>query len=108
MQKYDQYIAKIASGRVLGLIDQDWDFQDGENALKAEGKFEYGYGHYPVTLTEEFKDTSFWPVGFSPGWGVGITVDCPDPVRAIKFLDFLASEEGQILDNWGIEGKHYV
>jgi len=108
VQKYDQYLAKIASGRVLGLIDQRWDFQEGENALKAEGKFEYGYGHYPVTLTEEFKETSFWPVGFSPGWGVGITVDCPDPVRAIKFLDFLASEEGQILDNWGIEGEHYV
>ena len=28
-------------------------------------------------------------------------------MRAIKFLDFLASEEGQILNNWGIEGKQY-
>ncbi|WP_309122773.1 ABC transporter substrate-binding protein [Paenibacillus sp.] len=108
VQKYDQYKAKIASGRVLGLIDQRWDFADGENALKAEGKFEYGYGHYPVTLTEEYKDTSYWPTGFMAGNGVGITVDNPDPVRAIKFLDFLASDEGQILDNWGVEGQHYV
>ncbi len=108
VQKYDQYKAKIASGRVLGLIDQRWDFQDGENALKAEGKFEYGYGHYPVTLTEETKDTSYWPTGFMAGNGIGITVDNPDPVRAIKFLDYLASDEGQILDNWGVEGQHYV
>ncbi|MET3209328.1 UNVERIFIED_CONTAM: ABC-type glycerol-3-phosphate transport system substrate-binding protein [Paenibacillus sp. PvR008] len=28
-------------------------------------------------------------------------------MRAIKFLDFLASDEGQILRNWGIEGQHY-
>lgn len=108
VQKYDQYKAKIASGRVLGLIDQDWNYADGEKALKAEGKFDFGYGHYPVTLTEEYQDTSFWPTGFMAGWGVGITVDAEDPVRAIKYLDFLASEEGQILTNWGIEGEHYV
>lgn len=107
VQQYDQYKAKIASGRVLGLIDQRWDFQDGENALKAEGKFEYGYGHYPVTLSEAYKDTSFWPTGFMSGWGIGITVDNPDPVRAIKFFDYLASDEGQVLINWGIEGEHY-
>ncbi|MBO9598993.1 MAG: ABC transporter substrate-binding protein [Cohnella sp.] len=107
VQKYDQYKAKIATGRVLGLIDQDWDYGDGEKALKAEGKFEYGYGHYPVTLTEEFKEASFWPSGFMAGNGVAISKDNPDPVRAIKFLDYLASDEGQVLMNWGIEGKHY-
>ncbi|MBD2846459.1 extracellular solute-binding protein [Paenibacillus sp. IB182496] len=108
VQKTDQYKAKIASGRVLGLIDQGWGYADGENALKTEGKMDYTYGHYPVTLREEFKETSFWPTGFSPGWGVGITTGAEDPVRAIQFLDFLASDEGQILDNWGVEGEQYV
>ncbi|QYR23252.1 ABC transporter substrate-binding protein [Paenibacillus sp. sptzw28] len=107
VQKYDQYKAKVATGRVLGLIDQDWDYGDGEKALKAEGKFDRGYGHYPVTLTEEYKDHSFQPTGFMGGYGVGITKSAKDPVRAIKFLDYLASEEGQVLINWGIEGKHY-
>ncbi|WP_239614295.1 ABC transporter substrate-binding protein [Cohnella mopanensis] len=107
VQKYDQYKAKIATGRVLGLIDQQWDYDDGEKALKAEGKFDQGYGHYPVTMTEDTKDTSYWPTGFMAGYGIAISKDNPDPVRAIKFLDFLASEEGQVLVNWGIEGKHY-
>jgi putative aldouronate transport system substrate-binding protein len=107
VQKYDQYKAKIASGRVLGLIDQDWDYGDGEKALKAEGKFEYGYGHYPVTLNENFKDTSFWPTGYMAGNGVAISKTNPDPIRTIKFLDWLASDEGQVLINWGIEGQHY-
>lgn len=107
VQKHDQYNAKIASGRVLGLIDQDWDYGDGENALKAAGMFERTYGHYPVTISEEYLDHSYQRAGFLAGYGVGISVDCADPVRAIKFLDFLASEEGQILSNWGVEGKQY-
>ena len=40
VQKYDQYKAKIATGRVIGIIDQEWDYADAENSLKAEGKFD--------------------------------------------------------------------
>lgn len=107
VQKYDQYKAKIATGRVLGLIDQKWSFDDGQKALKAAGKHDQAYGHYPVTLTEEYKHTAFWPTGFTGGSGVAISVDNPDPVRTIKFLDFLASDEGQVLIHWGVENKHY-
>ena len=107
VQKYDQYLAKITSGRVLALTDQRWQFQDGENALKAEGKYERGYGHYPVTLNEQYVRKDFQGTGFMGGWGIGPTTSNPDPVRAIQFLDWLASEEGQILRRWGIEGEHY-
>lgn len=106
-QKEDQYKAKIATGRVVGVIDQDWGFQDAVNSLKAEGKFEQTYAHFPITLTEEYKDHQLQSSGFMGGWGTGISVNSKDPVRAIKFLDFLASEEGQILINWGIEDEHY-
>ncbi len=108
VQKTDQFKAKVASGRVLGLADPEWDYGDGQNALKAAGKFDQTYGHYPVTMSKEYTDTSFWPAGFDGGYGISISSKCKDPVRAIKFLDFLASEEGQILNNWGIEGKHYT
>ncbi|AZK46745.1 ABC transporter substrate-binding protein [Paenibacillus lentus] len=107
VQKDDQYKAKIASGRVLGLIDQEWGYQDAENALKTAGKDEYTYAHFPVTLTEEYVDHSFQSAGVD-GYGISITTACKDPVRAIKFLDWMSSEEGQILRNWGIEGKHYT
>ncbi|MGG1669119.1 ABC transporter substrate-binding protein [Paenibacillus sp. NRS-1783] len=107
VQKSDQYKSKIASGRVLGLIDQEWGYLEAENALKTSGKADASYAHFPVTLSEEYKDHSFQDTGFMSGYGVGITESCKDPVRAIKFLDFLASDEGQVLVNWGIEGKHY-
>ncbi|RRJ66873.1 extracellular solute-binding protein [Paenibacillus oralis] len=107
VQKDDQYKAKIASGRVLGLIDQEWGYMDAENALKTAGKDEYTYAHFPVTLSEEYKDHSFQSAGVD-GYGISITTACKDPVRAIKFIDWLSSDEGQVLVNWGIEGKHYT
>ncbi|MEI2397081.1 ABC transporter substrate-binding protein [Paenibacillus phytohabitans] len=106
VQKDDQYKAKIASGRVLGLTSVEWEYQDAENALKAAGKDEYTYAHFPVTLSEKYKDHAMQSVGVD-GYGISITTACKDPVRAIKFLDWLSSEEGQVLRNWGIEGKQY-
>lgn len=108
VQKYDQYLAKIASGRVLGLIDQHYKYKNSEDELRAKGMIERTYGIYPVTVNEEIKDASFQDTGFVAGWGIGITTSCEDPVRAIQFLDWLASDEGQVMINWGIEDKHYV
>ncbi|WP_310552047.1 ABC transporter substrate-binding protein [Paenibacillus glufosinatiresistens] len=107
VQKDDQYKAKIASGRVLGLISQEWEYQEAENALKSAGKDQYTYAHFPVTMSSEYKDHSFQSVGVD-GYGISISKNCKDPVRAIQFLDWLASEEGQVLLNWGVEGKHYT
>lgn len=107
VQKYDQYLAKVSSGRVIGLIDADWEIAEAQRALRESGKEERMYGMYPVTLTEEFEHHNFQDTGYLGGWGIGITVDNEDPVRAIKFLDYLASDEGQILQNWGIEGEHH-
>lgn len=107
VQKYDQYLEKISSGRVLGLIDADWQVDDAERALREAGKHERMYGMYPVTLTEEYKHPNFQDTGYLGGWGIGISIDNEDPVKAIQFLDYLVSEEGQILQNWGLEGEHY-
>lgn len=107
VQKDDQYQAKIASGRVLGLISQEWEYQNAENALKTAGKDEYTYAHFPVTMSSEYQDHSFQSVGVD-GYGISISKECKDPVRAIKFLDWMASDEGQVLVNWGIEGKQYT
>ncbi|KGA98957.1 ABC transporter substrate-binding protein [Alkalihalobacillus alcalophilus ATCC 27647 = CGMCC 1.3604] len=107
VQQEDQYKSKISSGRVLGMIDAEWSIADTQTALREDGKFERMHGVYPVTLDETYKHGNFKPTGYLSTWGIGITVDNPDPVRAIQFLDWMASEEAQILNNWGIEGEHY-
>lgn len=107
IQKYDQYKSKIASGRVLGTIDQNWDYGDAEAVLKKEGKFDQTFARFPVTMSADIKEAAYMDTGYMAGWGVGITKSAKDPVRVIQFLDYLASEEGQVLIHWGIEGKHY-
>ncbi|WP_413376054.1 ABC transporter substrate-binding protein [Alkalihalobacillus sp. 1P02AB] len=107
VQQEDQYKSKISSGRVLGMIDAEWSIADTQTALREDGKFDRMHGVYPVTLDETYKHGNFKPTGYLSTWGIGITVDNPDPVRAIQFLDWMASEEAQILNNWGIEGEHY-
>ncbi|WP_121609514.1 ABC transporter substrate-binding protein [Mesobacillus foraminis] len=107
VQKYDQYLAKLSSGRVLGIIDDEWQFAEAQRSMKEQGMHERMYGLYPATLEKGMKHANFQDTGYLAGWGIGITKDAEDPVAAIKFLDYLASEEGQILQNWGIEGEHY-
>ncbi|WP_353626567.1 hypothetical protein [Bacillus sp. JCM 19041] len=37
VQKYDQYLEKISSGRVLGLTDTDWQVADAERLCGSRG-----------------------------------------------------------------------
>ncbi|KAB8126277.1 extracellular solute-binding protein [Gracilibacillus oryzae] len=107
VQKSDQYDAKLASGRVLATIGPDYMMNSGQEALREAGLTDRMYGVYPVTLSEDYVNHSYQSIGLQAGWGISISKDCEDPVRAIKFLDYLASEETQIMMNWGIEGEHY-
>jgi len=107
-QTHEDYIAKIASGRVAALLDTDWDYGDGEKILKADGKLELTYGGIPLAMDENTKAPSLMYQGLTTGQGVGITTACKDPVAAIKFLDYICSDEGQVLVNWGIEGVNYL
>lgn len=108
VQKYEQYAAKIASGRVLGLSDAIWEYHQSELMLKEDGKFNRMYGIYPLTLNEHYINNVFLTAGYDGGWGIGITRSCKDPQRAFEFLDWMASDEAQILNNWGIEGINYL
>lgn len=106
-QTHEDYIAKISTGRVLALFDTDWDYADGEKILKADGKLDKTYCGLPLTIDAQTKAPSLMYQGLTTGQGVGITTACKDPVAAIKYLDYLCSDEGQVLVNWGIEGTNY-
>lgn len=106
-QTHDDYIAKISSGRVLALFDTQWDYQDGEKILKQDGKLGKTYCGLPLTMDEDTKAPTLMYQGLPTGQGVGITTNCENPEAAIKFLDYICSDEGQVLVNWGIEGTNY-
>lgn len=107
IQKYDQYQAKISEGRVLALADSLWEYAEAQQSLVASGMPERTYGMFPLVLEEGMKYAEFRPTGYSGGYGVGISTSCEDPVAAIKFLDWMCTEEAQILFRWGLEGVHF-
>ena len=106
-QTDDDYIAKVASGRVVAITDAEWHYSQCEATLVADGKVDQTYVGLPVTLREDQVEKALLYQGTTVGCGIGITKSCEDPVRAIKFLDYLCSDEGQILYHWGIEGENY-
>lgn len=106
-QTDDDYIAKVASGRVVAITDAEWHYSQCEATLVKDGKVDQTYVGLPVTLREDQVEKALLYQGTTVGWGIGITKSCEDPVRAIKFLDYLCSDEGQILYHWGIEGENY-
>lgn len=112
-QTYDQYISKLSTGRVLGMIDQWWNFAYSVNdSLKQQGLDEQGcnYVPLPITISEDVKNQ--WHCTGEEGTlnvasGIAITTSCDDVEGALQFIDDLLSEEVLTLRNWGVEGEDY-
>ena len=98
-----QYYQKIASGTVLGMADQHWNFRTAENLLPADSKY------IPLDLVIEEGITPNYssPRPFDISHGIGISVDCEDIEKALAFIDKLLSPEIMNLRFWGIEGQDY-
>jgi putative aldouronate transport system substrate-binding protein len=104
---YDQYLAKLSSGRVLGLHDQRWQFQNADDALRDSGAYNRTFAPLPIVFDESIKPHyRDLPVP-NLGRGVGISVKAKDPVRIIKFINDYLSEEVQRTVQWGIEGEDW-
>ncbi|MCM1243088.1 MAG: extracellular solute-binding protein, partial [Roseburia sp.] len=106
-QTHDDYIAKLSSGRVVAIMDANWDYNQAQQVLISDGKMDKTWCGVPVVLHEGQKSPTLLYQGLQVGWGIAITKSCEDPVRAVQFLDFLCSDEGAILHKWGVEGVNY-
>lgn len=106
-QKEDVWKAKIASGRVLAIGYPSWGYGDAKVSLVGEGRAERTYAYLPITLNSSYKSPMLKDFGFGGGWGIAISSSCKDPQRAFEFIDWMCSEQAQILTNWGLEGVNY-
>ena len=104
---YDQYLAKLASGRVLGIHDQRWQFQSGDDALRDAGMYNRTMAPLPIVFDETMRPRYRDIAVPNLGRGVGISVKAKDPVRIMQFLNDLMSEEVQRTMEWGIEGEDW-
>ncbi|BCZ44160.1 ABC transporter substrate-binding protein [Clostridium gelidum] len=106
-QKEDAYRAKLAQGNVLGISDAKWDYDQSTKTLVGAGMDERTFAPLSVTVNDKCKDQSFKDYGYSGGHGIGVSSTSKNKDRAFEFLNWMASDEAQVLVNWGIEGKHY-
>ena len=107
----DQYYAKIAQGRVLGMFIQGWQFMgEPEQTLWSAGKDERTYAPLPVTFDEtikpHYRDRSLPNLQR----GYGITKKCPEDkaIKILQFMDEMIKEENQKVLYWGFEGTDYL
>lgn len=111
VDNYDQYLAKIASGKVLGFFDYRWQVGQSLNNLHEatvkSGNDDLEYMPLPIVFDKDIKDQYLDPPSFVNNRGVGISVSAKDPVRIIKYFNNLLTDENQILSNWGIKGETY-
>ncbi len=107
VQTYDQYIAKLSSGRVLGMFDQRWNFDNAESSLRIQGLVDRTYAPCPIAYDSKIRDWYMDRTVLNINCGFGITTKCKDPVRVIKFLDALLTEDWQKILGWGIRGEDY-
>ncbi|MDR2547596.1 MAG: hypothetical protein LBC96_08885 [Lachnospiraceae bacterium] len=105
-RSYDDYLATLASGAVLGLSDQLWNFNSGLDPLRAEGRFERTY--LPLDFTYDGVTPMYLDQReFTGNNGLIVNRDVSDPVRLIQYMDYLIQEDVQRLLSWGLEGEHY-
>ncbi|MDD5897512.1 MAG: sugar ABC transporter substrate-binding protein [Clostridia bacterium] len=109
---YDQYIAKLSSGTVLGMFDQTWDFGTATAALETAGMYKNTFCALPLVYDESYgfgKIEEQYLNGSVPNKdrGFGISVNCEYPERMINLFENLLSDRWQKILQWGIEGEDY-
>ncbi|HTG67959.1 MAG TPA: extracellular solute-binding protein, partial [Candidatus Udaeobacter sp.] len=99
---------KLAAGTVLAATGAYWE-TGGANSILLKDRGEESQ-LFPYKVVADGVDPSKTTYGgrSSLGWdAITITKKNKNPERTMKFINFLASEEGQYLLMWGIEGKHW-
>lgn len=111
-QTYDEYIAKLSTGTVLGMCDQWWDFAFTINdAFKSSGLDLQGCNYVPLGLTIDKGMENRWHTygdTLNNSSGIAITTSCEDPERAFQFLNDILDQEIHDLRFWGVEGVDYL
>ena len=109
---YEEYLKKLSTGSVLGMVDQWWEFYYSvqpvyeENNLSAQG-----CNYVPLPITMETGTKNQWHTARSAeidnSSGLSITVSCKDIEGALQFVNDLLEPEVEKLRFWGEEGIDY-
>jgi len=98
-----QYYEKLASGNVLGMVDQRWNFGPYVENLTDE----CSYVPLGITIDKGIREHYHSETAFDTSQGIGVSVSCKDPDGAVAFINDLLDPEVLNLRMWGEEGVDY-
>ncbi len=109
---YEEYIEKLSSGAVLGMVDQWWQFSYNiTSPYEKQNLDEVGCNYVPLPITIDRSIKNQWHVKRSNeldiSSGISVTISCQDVDGAFQFINDLLDEEIQNLRYWGIENVDY-
>ncbi|MBU9721566.1 MULTISPECIES: extracellular solute-binding protein [Bacillaceae] len=107
VMNYDEYLAKLSSGRVLGFFDYGWQIGQARTALEEAGDPDREFVPIPIVAEGVDKDQYLDPPAFTTNRGVGITTAAESPERIVQFWNEMIKEEMQKKVMWGYEGENY-
>ncbi|MDR0324463.1 MAG: extracellular solute-binding protein [Oscillospiraceae bacterium] len=106
VRSFDDYLATLASGAVLGLSDQLWNFNNGLDPLRAESRFERTY--LPLDFTYAGVEPKYLDQrAFTGSNGIIVNKNIKQPERLMQYMDWLIQEDVQKFIRWGIESEHW-
>ncbi len=107
-QSYDEYIAKISTGRVLGFVDQFWNWgYTAQDAIKAAGLTDCTYVPLGIVAEAGIEERYHNEPVLDVSGGLSITTSCKDIDGAMKFISDLLTQEVLTLRFWGIKDVDY-
>ena len=105
---WNQLEEKITKGYTFCTVDSNWIATRPNQSLRVQGGEDADFRSYKVVGNGVTADETTYNSRNTLGWGDWcITKNCKDPVAAMQFCNFMASEEGQYLTLWGVEGEHW-
>lgn len=108
VNKKEQWTQKLSAGNVFSTFCSYWDPDSANTSLASTVGEDAKFYSYKVVADGVDPSETKYSGRSTLGWdAIGITSNCQNPEAAIKFIDFLVSEEGQYLMMWGIEGEHW-
>ena len=109
VNKDEQWQQKLSGGYVFSTFGAYWDTDGINSTLQATYGEDAGFYAYKVVADDLTADQTTYNGRSSLGWdAIGITNNCQNVDAALRIMNYLASEEGQYLLLWGVEGEHWT
>jgi ABC-type glycerol-3-phosphate transport system substrate-binding protein len=109
-QTHDEYVAKIAAGRVVGMYDEFWQIGDALALIRAEGRQEdlpVPFAIYHPDRMTNMNCAFAGVTAMATTVDISISVQAEDPAKILQFYDYLSQDHMQEYLWWGVEGENY-